>query len=119
MPKKWLPRAAIPLILLLILTVRFGRGQTSDWPMSRFDPRRSGASPQKLAASLHLQWMRELPALQPAWPDQTKMQFDSAYDPIVLGRTLFLASPRHDCVFALDVASGAEKWRFFAEGPIR
>src|SRR5439155_22349784 len=55
----------------------------------------------------------------PAWPDQEKMPFDLAFEPVVLGQTLFFNSSRHDCIRALDVATGAEKWCFFADGPIR
>lgn len=91
----------------------------ADWPMGRHDARRSGASPQRLPARLHLQWTRDYPALQPAWPDQDRMQFDAAYDPIVTGRTLYLASSRHDCVRALDTTTGAAKWTYFADGPVR
>ena len=60
-----------------------------------------------------------IPPLQPAWPDQPKMQFDAAYEPIVLGKTLFIGSPREDCLIAIDTASGQEKWRYFTDGPIR
>jgi hypothetical protein len=28
----------------------------ADWPLWRFDARRTGASPQELAARLHMQW---------------------------------------------------------------
>lgn len=87
--------------------------------MWRYDPQRSAASPQVLPAKLHLQWAREYPALQPAWPDQDKMQFDVAYEPVVLGQTLFLNSSRHDCVRALDTRTGQERWTFFADGPVR
>jgi outer membrane protein assembly factor BamB len=93
--------------------------RAADWPMARFDANRSGASPQELAGKLHLEWVRDYPKLEPAWPDQAKMQFDVAYDPVVVGRTMFLGSPRHDWVTALDTVTGAEKWRFFAEGPVR
>src|SRR5437867_3149957 len=47
------------------------------------------------------------------------MQFDVAYDPVVAGRTLSVGSSRHDCVRALDTRTGAERWTFFADGPIR
>jgi outer membrane protein assembly factor BamB len=87
--------------------------------MWRYDAQRSGASPHRLPANLELQWVREFPALKPAWPDQPKMQFDAAYEPIVLDRTVFIGSPREDCLIALDSVSGSEKWRFFADGPIR
>jgi outer membrane protein assembly factor BamB len=90
-----------------------------DWPMWRYDPQRTGVSPQMLPAKLHLQWVREYPALQPAWPDQEKMQFDIAYEPVVMGQMLFLNSSRHDCVRGLDTRTGEERWTFFADGPVR
>jgi outer membrane protein assembly factor BamB len=93
--------------------------QAEDWPMDRHDPQRSGASSQELAPELHLHWVRELPALEPAWPDQPKMQFDAAYVPVVLGKTLFLSSSREDSVTAYDAQTGEEKWKFLADGPVR
>jgi outer membrane protein assembly factor BamB len=87
--------------------------------MWRHDPQRSAASPQVLPDRLHLQWAREYPPLKPAWPDQEKMQFDVAYEPIVLGQTLFLSSSRHDCVRALDTRTGLERWTFYADAPVR
>jgi hypothetical protein len=35
-----------------------------------------------LPLELHLQWVRHLPPLKPAWPDQPKLQFDEAYEPV-------------------------------------
>ncbi|MCI0680659.1 MAG: PQQ-binding-like beta-propeller repeat protein [Gemmataceae bacterium] len=87
--------------------------------MGRYDAQRSAATPHELPDTLHLQWVREYPPQIPAWPDQDKMQFDLAFEPVVAGRTLFFNSSRHDCVRALDVASGREKWRFFTGGPVR
>ncbi len=91
----------------------------ADWPMWRYDAARTGASPQELPKQLHLQWVRQLPPLKPAWPDQAKMQFDAAYEPIVVGQTMYVGSSREDCVIALDTVSGTEKWRFFTNGPVR
>src|SRR5262249_11355207 len=92
---------------------------TDDWPMSRHDVHRSAASPHDLPARLGLLWVRELPPLKPAWPDQPKMQFDSVYDPIVAGKTLFVASSRTASVTAYDTETGDEKWRFHTDGPVR
>lgn len=91
----------------------------ADWPMWRYDAQRSAASPQELPARLHLHWVRDYPPQIPAWLDQDKMQFDTVFEPVVAGQTLFFNSSRHDCVRALDVVSGAEKWRFFTDGPVR
>jgi outer membrane protein assembly factor BamB len=107
--------ALLPLTLALLTAT----AHAADWPANRFDARRSSASPQELPARLHLQWVREYAPLEPAWPDQGKMQFDTAYDPIVLGRTLIVGSPREDWVAALDTATGKQHWRFFTDGPVR
>jgi outer membrane protein assembly factor BamB len=87
--------------------------------MYRYDAKRSAASPEQLPDTLHLQWVRSLPPLKPAWPDQAMMQLDAVYEPIVLGNLLFVASSRTDTLTAYDTNNGAEKWRFHAEGPIR
>src|SRR5947209_527206 len=91
----------------------------ADWPMWRYDPQRTATSPQQLPAQLHLQWAREYPALTPAWPDQDKMPFDIAYEPVVCGHALLLSSSRHDCVRCLDTRTGEERWTFHADGPVR
>ena len=47
------------------------------------------------------------------------MQFDRSYQPVVAGGALFLGSTLNDSVTAYDLQSGAEKWRFYADGPVR
>jgi len=64
-------------------------------------------------------WIRHEPPLTTAWPDEPRLQIDAAYRPVVCGRSLLLASSRSDSVTALDLDTGAEQWRFFAEGPVR
>lgn len=91
----------------------------ADWPMWRYDANRSAASPQELPAKLHLQWQRTYPPQRAAWPDQPLMPFDTVYEPVVLGQTLFLGSSRIDSVTAIDTRTGVERWRFHAEGPVR
>jgi len=94
-------------------------GHAADWPMWRCDAMRSAVSAEELPDDLHLQWVREFPELEPAWPDEHRMRFDVAYEPIAAGDTLFVASPRSDKITALDTDTGAVKWEFFAGGPIR
>ncbi len=36
-----------------------------------------------------------------------------------MGRTLFLGSSLNDCLTAYDTETGAERWRYFSDGPIR
>src|SRR5262249_51359988 len=51
--------------------------RAADWPQWHYDAAHTAASPEQLAAELHLQWTRQYPALKPAWPDQPKMPFDA------------------------------------------
>jgi len=92
----------------------------ADWPMWRYDAGRTAASPQVLPAEMAVHWVRQLPAPKAAWPwNQYKLQFDASYEPIAVGDTLFVPSMVRDCVTAYDAATGAEKWRFYADGPVR
>ncbi len=91
----------------------------ADWPTWRYDANRSAASPQELPPRLHLHWVRSYPPQKQAWPDQPLMPFDAGYEPIVVGQTMYLGSSRTDSLTAIDTRTGAEKWRFHAEGPIR
>jgi outer membrane protein assembly factor BamB len=90
-----------------------------DWPLWRCDAQRSAASRDELPPQLRLLWARQLPRLKPAWPDQPKMQFDAAYEPIVAGQRLFVGSSQDGSVTAYDTRTGSEVWRFFADGPVR
>ena len=85
-----------------VLLASFAPAQAGDWPMYRFDANRSAATPEQLPGQLHLQWVREFPALQPAWPDQPKLQIDAVYEPVVLGKRLFLGSSSSDTLTAFD-----------------
>jgi outer membrane protein assembly factor BamB len=107
----------VAVILTTLLSPLVAR--SGDWPFWRFDAQRSAASPDSLPAQMRLLWERQLPRLKPAWPDQPKMQFDAAYEPISAGQRLFVASPLEGSVTAYDTQTGAEAWRFFADGPVR
>ena len=90
--------------------------------MWRCDAQRSATTPDELPEELHLEWTRAYPKLQPAWEDvvnQDRMPFDCCYEPIVAGDTLYFGSNRNDRVTALDTRTGEEKWRFYADAPIR
>lgn len=112
-----MPSKCRPIAALLILAAM--HSFAADWPMWRCDPRHSAATPGELPEALSLQWTLQLPELKPAWPDEPRMRFDVAYEPVIAGQTLFIASPREDALIALDTRTAALKWRFFADGPIR
>ncbi len=91
----------------------------ADWPTWRFDANRSAASPTELPTELHLQWRKELPPPRPAFPEDLRLCFDISYEPVVMGETMFVPSMVTDSVVALDTSTGSEKWKFFANGPVR
>ena len=111
------------LLLLGLLLLPAAQAQTTaasaDWPMWRHDAMRSGTTPRPLPDRLQLQWTRELPPLHPGWPDQPRVQMDAFYEPVVLGRLLYVPSPRHDGLTAYDTRSGEERWTAFTDGPVR
>jgi WD40 repeat protein len=95
------------------------RAGGEDWPTARHDAQRTATTSQRLADQLHLQWVRQLPPLTKAWPDQPKLVFDRAYEPIVVGMTLFVGSSRTDSLLAFDTRTGSEKWSYQFDGPVR
>jgi outer membrane protein assembly factor BamB len=106
------------IVALLLLTI----GSAADWPMWRHDALRSGTTPERIADKLHIEWTRDYPQLEPAWEDvvnRDRMPYDLQYEPIVVGDTLYFGSNRNDRLTALDTRTGAERWRFYADGPIR
>jgi len=118
MTRRWHGRIILLAVLLCGAAVA-GVASGADWPMWRYDANRSGASPQELAEDLHLQWTRELPPYRLAWPNEPRLHFDSSYEPVVLGKMLFIGSPYDGSVSAFDTETGKEKWKFYTEGPVR
>jgi outer membrane protein assembly factor BamB len=92
-----------------------------DWPMWRHDAARSAKSSEILPENLSLQWAREYPPLRPAFWQirQDRLQFDAGYEPVIAGGTMFVASSHNDSVTALDTETGEERWRYYADGPVR
>ncbi len=111
------------IILGMLLTGIFtewtpaGRGE--DWPTWRFDAQRSAVTPEQLVDNLHLQWTLELPPLKPAWPEDPRLHFDAVYEPVVVDSVLYYGSSRNDSVTAVDLETGEQRWRFYADGPVR
>ncbi len=109
---------ALAVVASSLLGDQAARG--ADWPMWRHDAARSGVSPAALAGDLHLQWVRELPEPAPAWSEeQYKLQFDRSYEPVVMGKQIFVASMARDKVTAYDTETGRQNWQFYCDGPVR
>jgi len=111
----------IRLIVLLIVMHLFtsARARATDWPTWRHDATRSAATQTTLPTQLYLNWIMKLGPTRAAWPYEPRKWFDMSYEPIVKGKTLFVASPNEDSVTAYETETGRMKWRFYADGPVR
>ena len=113
-----LRRVSLAFAITLIASLA-AQAADSDWPMQRCNAGRTAVSRSELPAKLSLSWTRQELPLTPAWPDEARLQFDAAYEPVVVGKTLFYGSPRTDCLMAVSTETGEEQWRYYADGPIR
>ena len=93
---------------------------SADWPMFRGDAARSGYASEPLDSELHLLWTHQ-PQHPPhvAWPRRTRLNFDRVYHVVVADQLLFFGSSADGSVYALDVESGAQRWTFTTDAPIR
>ena len=105
-------------LLGVLLIIGATVASAEDWPTWRYDAARSAVSGQKLPDELHLQWVRKYPRVRPAFGSR-RLQFDAGYEPVVMGKTLFFGSPHNDSISAIDTETGAEKWKFYTDGPVR
>ncbi len=117
MSRKGFGLLAISALLLGCAGSQTASGE--DWPTWRHDASRSGASSEQLPAELDSIWARDLPANTPAWPEDPRIGFDAAYEPIVVGQTMYVPSAAEDSVLAVDTGTGETRWRFVADGPVR
>jgi len=116
---------AVVVLLAIVSSVPAPRRAVADdWATFRHDSARSGVTSETLRAPLHSQWTyvpKHRP--QPAWPEPGKemhrMPFDYAYQVAVAGGTMYFGSSADSKVYALDAATGRERWSFFTDGPIR
>ena len=110
------------LVLLIIGLVFFSAGPLAsgaDWPMWRCDSQRSAACSDELPEQLHLQWIRALPPVMLAWPNEPRLHFDASYEPVAGGNTLLVGSGNDGSVTAFATETGARLWKFYTEGPVR
>lgn len=108
------------MALAFLVAVKPPAATATDWPTYRGDAARSGYTAETIPNQLRLRWeFRPGQAPQPAWPTSERIDFDLAFQPILVGDLVLFGSSADDQVYALDANTGAIRWRFFTEGPIR
>ncbi|MBM4040331.1 MAG: hypothetical protein FJ290_17630, partial [Planctomycetes bacterium] len=105
-----------------------------DWPTYRHDNSRAAVTRERLRLPLSPAWTYQpLHKPQPAWGDPNprkvggfygsvegrRVHFDDAFHAVVADGTLYFGSSADGKVYALDAATGQERWTFFTGGPVR
>lgn len=92
----------------------------ADWPMARCDARRTGYTNESLPANLTPAWTyRAARAPMPAWPKESRLDFDHAFHPVVAGGKVVFGSSVDGCVYAIDAKTGKPCWSFLTKAPVR
>ncbi len=96
----------------------------ADWPAYGQGPERRGSTSEALAAPLRPQWTHAGGGTpRPAWPEPVRevhmMGFDYAPQVVSAGGAVYFGSTADHTVYALDLATGRERWRFVTDGPAR
>ena len=114
--------AASRLLLFLIQVVISTQVFAGDWPMWRYDAKRTASSPEQRPAELYLQWTRHYSPREMVWDDPINhdlMQYDKEFEPIVIGNPLYIGFNDQDKVVAINTDTGKEIWTYHADGPVQ
>lgn len=101
-----------------------------DWPTARHDNQRTGVSGETLRPPLALAWTFVSPA-PPAdgWAmpvngygarkTKPNVSYDDAFRVIAVGDSCYFSSSAENCVYAVNAATGAVRWRVFTDAAPR
>jgi len=113
--KKW----NLCCLLACLTGICTSHAKAADWPMWRGNVERTAVTSEVLPSELQLSWSRQLPKHQVAWPNEDRLQYDLAYEPVSVGDRILIGSPIEGSLTAFDARTGAESWKYFSNGPVR
>lgn len=109
-----------------------GAGAAEDWSMHRGGPGRAGMGGTRLGFPLHRIWHRATGEPVPAWGPPARRSYwqrlehlearvaeDHVHPVVLAGDAVFQGSTTDDQVRCLDAATGATRWVFRVDGPVR
>ncbi len=103
----------------------------ADWPTYRRDNAHSGCTSESLPTPLVQDWVYvSVHPPRPAWPApasrpregfilRDRVDFDDAFQVVATGDLVYFGSSADHKVYALDAATGEQRWSFFTGGPVR
>lgn len=115
-----------PLLLLLALSTAH-----ADWPTYLHDASRVGSTKEEIKLPLHSSWTFQSPtAPKMAWAGEdgrvieghelfNRIRFDDVFHVAISGGKVFFGSSVDGRVICRDLATGADKWSFFTNAPVR
>jgi outer membrane protein assembly factor BamB len=107
------------LALIASLGASISLSSANDWPQWRHDSTRSAAVVEELPAKLSCVWKKQLAVPRSAFSHDPRTEIDRSYEPVAAGGLLYVSSMVNDSVTAFDIRTGATRWVFFTEGPVR
>jgi outer membrane protein assembly factor BamB len=104
----------------VLLGLMSGPAAAADWATYGGNSARTQQTAEELPGKLALRWTikRSQPPV-PAWPLSNRMTFDRADHPVIAGGSVYIGSSATGKVYALDAATGKERWSIFTGGPVR
>jgi outer membrane protein assembly factor BamB len=115
-----------PLLFLLALSTA-----SADWPTYLHDASRVGSTQEEIKLPLQSSWTFESPtAPTMAWAGEdgrvieghelfNRIRFDDVFHVAISGGNVFFGSSVDGRVICRDLATGADKWSFFTNAPVR
>lgn len=121
------------MIFLLASCSVSNNKQEDNWNSYLHDDHNTGVSSDSLAFPLQCTWTRKFQnPPQPAWPPPAKQDYyngkrkleplityDRAFQPVVHGNMLFVASSANNSVSCIDTQNGEFIWKIYTAGPNR